>query len=155
MRLRGFLRAPFLRAVAWTAALVVICTVLFEGYLWFRGIDLRAYRLGSNDSFASLRIVAGGAFILILPGLLLSYVFFPYHARSPDHGPDALDAIERCTLACTLSLAVVPLLIYTTNRLGVPISSRSIVMEVGVLVIGSVMGCIWRLRRTSKDSATG
>ncbi len=85
--------------------------------------------------FQAFRLVFGTFFVLFLPGLVMSFVFFPGAAsltrfeegsETEHNEPPSLDWIERITLAFALSLSVVPLSIYATNRLGLAITSTSV-----------------------------
>jgi len=55
-----------------------------------------------------LRIIAGSIFVLFIPGLAWSLVFF---------GRDEIDVIERIALSFGLSIAIVPLIIFYLNYL--------------------------------------
>ncbi len=55
-----------------------------------------------------LRVLLGAAFVLFVPGLAWSYVFF---ARK------SIDWIERVAVSVGLSIAIVPLAIFWLNRL--------------------------------------
>jgi len=55
-----------------------------------------------------LRIIAGSIFVLFIPGLAWSLVFF---------GRDEIDVIERIALSFGLSIAIVPLIMFYLNYL--------------------------------------
>jgi len=57
----------------------------------------------------SLRIVFGSFYVLFLPGHFLTYAFFP---------KKDIDFIERLTLSFALSIAIVPLLVFYLNLIG-------------------------------------
>lgn len=59
-------------------------------------------------------------FILFLPGFFISLVFLRW---------EKIDIIERIVLSFALSLAVIPLVIFYTNLLGVPITILSVMLE--------------------------
>ena len=99
--------------------------------------------------FQAFRIVFGTLFTVFLPGFILSYIFFPETTsitRFEDSTPvssesDALpglDWIERITLAFALSLSVVPLVIYISNRLGLPITTITVMGLTAGVVVASV-----------------
>ncbi|GEM_PF-5221356 len=105
----------------------------------------------ANVWFAPLqafRIVFGTLLTIFLPGFVMSFIFFPGAAsvtRFEDGEPQerenhiaALDWIERITLSFALSLSTVPLVIYLSNRLGLPITAVSVFY----LTSGIVIFCI-------------
>jgi uncharacterized membrane protein len=55
-----------------------------------------------------LRIIAGSIFVLFIPGLAWSFIFF---------GKDEIDIIERIALSFGLSIAILPLIIFYLNYL--------------------------------------
>jgi len=77
-------------------------------------------------------------YILFLPGFFLSFVFFK---------PKQIDVIERLALSFALSIAIVPLVVFYTNLLGVKITSVSVILQVcGILFITLIILAIrhWR-----------
>ncbi len=60
------------------------------------------------EIFELLRIIFGSVFILFLPGLAWSFVFFK---------KDEIDVIERIALSFGLSIALVPLVVFWLNWL--------------------------------------
>jgi uncharacterized membrane protein len=65
-------------------------------------------------------------YILFLPGFFLSFVFFK-------HG--AINLIERFALSFGLSIAVVPLIAFYANLLGIPITSPAVMLEASVVIL--------------------
>lgn len=55
-----------------------------------------------------LRIIAGSIFVLLIPGLGWSFVFF---------SRDEIDVIERIALSFGLSIAILPLIVFYLNYL--------------------------------------
>jgi hypothetical protein len=100
------------------------------GVLLFIAIIL-GFFIGFISSF---RIVLGGAFVLFLPGLFLSYLLFDR---------DKIDTLERGTLSFALSITVVPLLIFYLNLFGMRITSFSV-----FFVAISVILASWLFYRT-------
>lgn len=72
-----------------------------------------------------LKIIFAIIFILFLPGHIVSYLFFPVKK---------IDFIERIALSFTLSIAVVPLMIFYLNLLGVPITLWTVVYQILLLL---------------------
>ena len=60
-------------------------------------------------------------FILFLPGLCWSFVFFAHKK---------IDAIERFALSVALSLTLVPLTVFYFNLLGLPINRQNVLVTV-------------------------
>lgn len=78
-----------------------------------------------------LRIVFGAVFMLFLPGFFIIELAFPRLKASAEQ----LDWIERITLSFALSIAVVPLIVYFTNKAGVVISAFNIFLEIASFII--------------------
>lgn len=76
----------------------------------------------------SFRIVFGAVYLLFLPGFVWSWVFWK---------KGELDSIERFTLSLALSIAIVPLVVFLLNKVGVKINLLNSFLEVlGLLVSG-------------------
>lgn len=80
--------------------------------------------LGIQQSF---RIIFGSFYILFLPGLVLTFAFF----RKKE-----IDIIERIALSFALSIAVVPLLVFYLNLIGMKIDVLNVILVVVLIVIG-------------------
>lgn len=108
---------------------------------------------------SSFRLIFGLLYILFIPGLVWSYVFFcrsRFDAdtnlptgqagadttlkKVSDEKNDGIDWIERIILSIALSLALVPLVIFFVNKIGVKINLLSVFLEVfGIILIGSAI----------------
>jgi len=78
-----------------------------------------------------LLIIFSAIFVLLLPGFMLSYVFF-------DRGK--IDAIERLALSVALSISIVPLVVFYTNLLGVKITRHSVIIEIlGIMLVTGII----------------
>ena len=75
-----------------------------------------------------LRIIFGSVFILFLPGLAWSFVFF----KKGD-----IDAIERIALSFGLSIALVPLVVFWLNWL---LKIKINIVNVTAVILG-LIGC--------------
>jgi uncharacterized membrane protein len=71
-----------------------------------------------------------GVFILILPGYVLSLAIFR---------KKKIDYIERLIVSFALSIAIVPLTVFHTNIVGVPITKLTIILQVIGIVLVSWM----------------
>ena len=76
----------------------------------------------------SFRIVFGSFFVLFLPGFTMSFLFFK-----------KIDFLERMALSFALSLAVVPLLMFYVNLLGVKITLASTLLVISSIIVISVI----------------
>ena len=83
-------------------------------------------------------MILGAVYVLVLPGLALSFALF--HRRE-------IDVIERAALSFALSIAVVPLVAFYLNLIGVPLNRLTVIAEVlGIIVLGAVIAW-WRSSR--------
>ncbi|MFA6296300.1 MAG: DUF1616 domain-containing protein [Patescibacteria group bacterium] len=102
--------------------------------------------LGFANSF---RLVFGIIYVLFIPGFVWSYVFFRRSGfdadtnadttliNSSDEKNDGIDWVERIILSIALSLALVPLVIFFVNKIGVKINLLSVMIEIfGIILIG-------------------
>lgn len=109
---------------------------------------IMSFWLGLVSSF---RLVFGLIFLLFIPGLVWSYVFFPNAdstlisnadktLKTGEKNNDGIDWIERIILSVALSLALVPLFIFFINKIGVKINVLSVFLEVlSIILIGSAI----------------
>jgi len=74
--------------------------------------------------------IFAAVFVLFLPGFVLSYVFF---------GKQTIDSIERLALSFALSIAVVPLVVFYTNLLGIRISVQTVIIQVVLVILIAVL----------------
>lgn len=90
----------------------------------------------------SLRIIFGSVYVLFLPGFLISYIFFP-ETREFDGGkkPEnskAIDWIERIALSFALSIAIVSLVVFYLNLIGIKINFLNSFIEILAIIVVSV-----------------
>jgi uncharacterized membrane protein len=74
--------------------------------------------------------VAGAIYALFLPGFFVSFLFF---ARG------TIDVIERVALSFALSVAIVPLLVFYLNLLGIKIRTWTVIAEVAFVIITAIV----------------
>lgn len=78
----------------------------------------------------SFRIVFGSVYLLFLPGFVWSWIFWK---------KGELDVIERFLLSFALSMAIVPLVTFFLNKIGIRINLFNLVWEIlGVTIIGQL-----------------
>ena len=101
--------------------------------------------LGLFTSIAWLeafRIVFGSVYVLLLPGFIISYIFFPKTKEfdSGEKEKGAIDWIERIALSFALSIAIVPLAVFYLNLIGVKINILNSFLTIfGILVVSGVV----------------
>ncbi|NQV12784.1 MAG: hypothetical protein HQ530_00580 [Parcubacteria group bacterium] len=71
----------------------------------------------------SILQVVGGLGLLIIPGLVYSYIFFP-----------RVGLVARSALAATISLVLIPTVMFYANLLGVAINIVSVVLVILLLI---------------------
>ena len=85
------------------------------------------------------RIIAGSVYVLFLPGFILTYVFFRRRE---------IDTIERIALSFGLSIAVVPLAIFSLNQVfNMSITTFSSVAVIGGIIVLGLIG-YWYIEKT-------
>jgi uncharacterized membrane protein len=82
--------------------------------------------------------VLGAVYVLLVPGLVLSFAFFRR---------GRIDIIERAALSFALSIAVVPLVAFYLNLMGVRISRVNVILEVAGITAAAGAVAWWRARR--------
>ena len=93
--------------------------------------------LTSLTFLESLRITLGTPYVLFLPGYIISFIFFK-----------KIDIIERIALSFALSIAIVPLIIFYLNLIGMKINLLGSVLTIaGIIIIALVI-----LKKTTKKT---
>jgi uncharacterized membrane protein len=84
----------------------------------------------TNLSFLeSLRITLGTPYVLFLPGYIISFLFFK-----------KIDIIERIALSFALSIAIVPLIIFYLNLIGMKINLLTSILTIaGIIIIALIL----------------
>jgi len=75
----------------------------------------------------SLRITLGTPYVLFLPGYVISFIFFK-----------KIDIIERIALSFALSIAIVPLIIFYLNLIGMKINLLNSILTIAGIIIASI-----------------
>lgn len=114
----------------WTKILVL---VLLSAFI-LQIVSLIIAAFTSLGYLESLRIVFGSVYVLFLPGFILSYIFFD------NRGEKKLDAIERIALSFALSIAVVPLVVFYLNLIGMKINAlNSFFVVLAIIILGLII----------------
>jgi uncharacterized membrane protein len=91
----------------------------------------------------SFRIIFGSVYVLFLPGLIISYIFFPSTKefdKKEEESDNSIDIIERIALSFALSIAVVPLVIFYLNLVGLKINLiNSSLSILGIIIISLII----------------
>jgi LPXTG-motif cell wall-anchored protein len=88
------------------------------------------------ELLTSFRIVFGSVYVLFLPGFILSYVFFKKTHKHGSKKKGSIDWIERIALSFGLSIAIVPLVVFYLNLIGVSINLlNSFLTILGIILI--------------------
>ena len=88
---------------------------------------IMSFSLTLSESF---RLVFGSAFMLFLPGFVLTWIFW---------GVKNISYLERFMLSIVLSIAIVPLIIFLLNKVGILISTLNVFIIVSVIIIIEVL----------------
>ena len=112
--------------------------MLVAGILLLASIGLS---FSSLSLFESLRIIFGSVYVLFLPGFALSFVFFE---------KGKIEWLERIALSFGLSIAVVPLVVFYLNLIGLRISFLSVFFTVLGVILVSFGIIFFRNKRTRK-----
>ena len=118
-------------------------------------ISLGIFIFSSLSFLESLRIIFGSVYVLFIPGFLISYIFFPYtkefDSKEKEAEKGAIDWIERIALSFALSIAVVPLLVFYLNLIGLRINLlNSFLTILGIIIISSII-LFYRIRGLSRN----
>lgn len=106
--------------------------------------------LTSLTFLSSLRIIFGSVYVLFLPGFIISYIFFPktkqfeenskQDEKNKEENGKSIDWIERIALSFALSIAIVPLIIFYLNLIGLKISLlNSFFTILGIIIISFII----------------
>jgi len=82
----------------------------------------------SLSLLSALRITLGTPYVLFLPGYIISFLFFK-----------KIDILERIALSFALSIAIVPLLIFYLNLIGMKINLLNSTLTIAAIIIISLI----------------
>jgi len=102
-------------------------------YIIFSGLALTIISLIVSiwlPPVQSFRIVFGSVYVLFLPGLVLTFAFFK---------KKEIDVIERIALSFALSIAVVPLLVFYLNLLGMKINILNTILVIAFIITSGIL----------------
>jgi uncharacterized membrane protein len=100
------------------------------------------------NPFSLLRIIVSSIYILFLPGYLLSHLLFNKNAVT-ESAQKEIDEVERIALSFTLSIAIVPLLIFYANLIGIPINPLTSLL---VITGGNLLIVLLLLAKKSRQN---
>lgn len=91
----------------------------------------------------AFHILAGGALVLIAPGFAWSFAFF---------SPDELPPFDRLLISLPLSLFTAALTLFIGSQLGVPLTSRTMLLLIAVLILLGAIAAAVRLVFSDRSS---
>lgn len=99
------------------------------------------------------RIIFGSVYVLFIPGLILTYIFFPKTKEfdSKDKESNSIDWIERIALSFALSIAVVPLVIFYLNLMGLKINLLNSFLSILGIILISLGILYWKNKKSRKE----
>lgn len=104
----------------------------------------------------AMRIIYGSVYVLFLPGFILSFCFFPKtrefeerkeNGERNEREKGSIDWIERIALSFALSIAVVPLVVFYLNLIGVKINLLNSFLTIFGIIVISVVVLVLRLKK--------
>jgi uncharacterized membrane protein len=107
--------------------------------LAFSLISILIYLFAHTTLLEGFRIVFGSIYVLFLPGFVISFIFFPKTS-------DSIDWIERIALSFALSIAIVPLVVFYLNLLGIKINLISSFLTIFGIIAISFGILLWKKR---------
>jgi len=84
----------------------------------------------------AFRIVFGSFYVLFLPGYFLTYLFFPKTFNKNKN----IDIIERIALSFAFSIAIVPLIVFYLNLIGIKINTWNSFFTILAIIIITLIG---------------
>src|SRR3989344_1792487 len=103
------------------------------GILLILSLVLTFFKLNLIES---LRIVYGSFYVLFLPGYFVTYLLFHKNLNKQED----IDFIERLALSFALSIAIVPLVVFYLNLLGMKINFLNTFLTIlGIILITFVI----------------
>ncbi len=83
-----------------------------------------------------IRAIFGTIYVLFIPGLILSFLFFDFSKKKQEEG---IDWAERIILSIALSMVVVPMVVFILNYAGVAINSANVFLEIlGIIILSGI-----------------
>ena len=111
-----------------TIAIILLFFISMVVFYYFPGLKI-------------LRTIFGSVYVLLLPGFVLTYVFF----RERE-----VDIIERITLSFALSIAAVPIFVFYLNLVGMRINLVNVSVVV-IAIVGLGLGKIFWPKRKNLE----
>ena len=93
-----------------------------------------------------VRIILGLAFLMFIPGYMLSFVLFPLR-KTKEH----IESVERLALSIALSLAIIPMIGLVLNYTSEGLQPQLIFITTIALIISFGLMALYRWHRTSNN----
>lgn len=97
----------------------------------------------------SFRIVFGAVYVLFLPGFIISFIFFPKTKEFDSKKENAIDLLERIALSFALSIAIVPLVVFYLNLVGIRINILNTSLIILAIMIISII-ILWKRQKIKR-----
>lgn len=122
---------------------------IIAGFIIFGILLVLSVCLGLFTSLSmldSFRIVFGSVYVLFIPGFIISFIFFQktreFEEKKEEDKKEkgAIDWLERIALSFALSIAIVPLLIFYFNLIGIKINVlNSSLIILGIIIVSLII----------------
>ena len=124
-------------------------------------ISLGVYLFAHTTILSALRIVFGSVYVLFIPGFIITYIFFPKTKpfdekesksknKESEKDKGAIDLLERIALSFALSIAIVPLIVFYLNLIGIKINLLNSFLTIAGIILVSVIILKVRLKKARR-----
>jgi uncharacterized membrane protein len=100
-------------------------------------ISILVYFFANTTLLEGFRIVFGSVYVLLIPGFVISFIFF---------SKTSIDWIERIALSFALSIAIVPLVVFYLNLIGIKINLLNSFLTILGIIAVSFGILLWKKR---------
>ena len=126
--------------INWAAAIIFVMAFISLIIAMFSMVEL----------LTSFRIVFGSVYVLFLPGFIWTFIFFSKTKKHGDKSVKGIDWVERIALGFGLSIAIVPLVVFYLNLIGVPISLLNSFLTVLGIILISFAILLYKIKKRRK-----
>ena len=101
--------------------------------------------------FDYFRTFLSAIYFFFVPGLVISFIPFPYIKSVYTNNKNSIGWIERVVLSLALSIAIVPLLVFYLNLAGIDMKpANTLLAALGIIAISSIIIWIRRMQEKMK-----
>ncbi len=98
----------------------------------------------------SFKIVFGGAYILFLPGFILSYIFLSKTKKHNSKKKGALTWPERIALSIGISILLVPVVVFYLSLIGVEVNFLNSFITTSVIIFVCVGILVYEIKKRKR-----